>query len=447
MIELTTDNDTAITDNTEIIVRRNGSESDEAVARQSKPKRTDNSLPHRRVDPYLWGIYITLLIFSVVELYSASISEVRADHIYGPLIVHVRFLVLGFFIVLGLQKIHYKYFRLLATPFALLCIGLILFSMFSGVRINGAQRAIAFAGITIQPAEIAKLSVVILLASILTKYQMEQGVKWQGIWRCAAWVMLFGGLLWTNGLTNMILLMVVSLSLFVIGGMQTRRFFIVLGIYVMFGGVLYAVKYNNDKPDKEQTSGRVDTHKGRISRWWDGVNPEDPIDDLNRQEIFAKFALAHGGIIGNGPGYSRESSRLPLAFSDYIYSIIIEDTGFIGGITLLLIYLLLIARAGWVAGRCSRAFPAFIIMGCAVLIVFQALVHMAIVTGVFPVSGQPLPFISKGGTSIVVMSAAIGMMMSVSRFAVTSDNWTDINKELHELSDDMQSANPMNLTN
>ena len=98
-------------------------------------------------------------------------------------------------------------------------------------------------------------------------------------------------------------------------------------------------------------------------------------------------------MVGQGPGNSRESARLPLAFSDYIYSIIVEDTGFIGGALVLLLYLLLVARAGRIAYMCSRAFPAFLIMGCAVMIVFQALVHMAIVTGVFPVSGQPLPFI------------------------------------------------------
>lgn len=118
-----------------------------------------------------------------------------------------------------------------------------------------------------------------------------------------------------------------------------------------------------------------------------------------------------------------------------------EDTGLVGGIILLVIYLFLLARAGRIAYKCSRAFPAFLIMGCAVLIVFQALVHMAIVTGLFPVSGQPLPLISKGGTSVLVMSAAIGIMLSVSRFAVTSGNKNAIKQELDELPEDMQAAN------
>ncbi len=157
--------------------------------------------------------------------------------------------------------------------------------------------------------------------------------------------------------------------------------------------------------------------------------------------VFAKFAQANGGMVGQGPGNSRESARLPLAFSDYIYSIIVEDTGFIGGALVLLLYLLLVARAGRIAYMCSRAFPAFLIMGCAVMIVFQALVHMAIVTGVFPVSGQPLPFISKGGTSVIVMSAALGIMLSVSRFAAHSGNKKEISAEMNALPDDMQAAN------
>jgi len=146
-------------------------------------------------------------------------------------------------------------------------------------------------------------------------------------------------------------------------------------------------------------------------------------------------------VFGQGPGNSRESARLPLAFSDYIYSIIVEDMGMVGGIAVLLLFLLLVARAGRIAYKCSRAFPAFLIMGCAVMIVAQALVHMAIVTGLFPVSGQPLPFISKGGTSVIVMSAALGIMLSVARFAAHSGDKKQISAEMQSLPEDMQAAN------
>ena len=138
---------------------------------------------------------------------------------------------------------------------------------------------------------------------------------------------------------------------------------------------------NSDSGSKDRSG----THKGRMQRFFAGVHPNDPITDENRQVFFANISQANGGMFGQGPGNSRESARLPLAFSDYIYSIIVEDTGFVGGVFLLILYLFLLARAGRIAYKCSRAIPAFLIMGCAVLIVFQALVHMAIVTDLFPV--------------------------------------------------------------
>ena len=416
-----------------------------------------------RPDPYIWGIYIMFLLISVVELFSASSAEVSSSNVYSPLIRHGLFLTVGLGIVLWFQKTRYIMFRRFAWLFAIASLFLLLISSVAGIEINGAQRAISIAGMTIQPAEIVKLSVVLLLATILSKNQAPRGVTNKGVILSAVVVVIFGACLWRNGLTNMLLLMGVSISMFLIGGIQWRKFFIVMAIYIVCAGVLVMFKYtapsSNQFDDVKQEQvvegamtsaqessksdgrGRAETHIGRLKRFIKGVNPEDPIDDMNRQVIFSKFAQANGGLLGHGPGNSRESARLPLAFSDYIYSIIVEDTGFVGGCLLLILYLTLVARAGRIAYKCSRAFPAFLIMGCAVLIVFQALVHMAIVTGLFPVSGQPLPFISKGGTSILVMSAAIGMMLSVSRFAVTSGNKKEIKAELKELPEDMQAAN------
>lgn len=416
-----------------------------------EPKRRTTLKPQKS-DPYLWGIYITLLVASVIELFSASSSEVSGTNVYMPLIRHGIFLVLGLGIVLALQNTHYGYFSRLAWFGAVVSLGLLVLSNFFGVEINGAQRAIRIAGFTLQPPEIVKLTVVILLAKILGQHQEVRGVTNRGVFQAAAVVILFGALLWKNGLTNTILLFGVSLSMFLIGGMKWKKFGLVLLVYAFFGGCLFFMKYTGEKSTGEfesigQTTvvdkgiDRTGTQKGRIARFLAGVSPDDELNDENRQVIFAKIAQANGGLIGQGPGNSRESARLPLAFSDYIYSIIVEDTGFIGGVALLILYLSLLARAGSIAYKCRRAFPAFLIMGCAVLIVFQALVHMAIVTGLFPVSGQPLPFISKGGTSILVMSAALGIMLSVSRYAVTSSDSRQIKAELKELPEDMQAAN------
>lgn len=413
-----------------------------------------------KADPYIWGIYLGLLFISIIELFSASSSEVRGANVYEPLIRHGIFLAMGFVSVIFLQNIHYGYFSRFATFFAAISFLLLLFSTFFGAEINGAQRAIRIAGFTIQPPEIVKLTVVVLLATILGRNQQPGGVATKAVVMVAVVVLLFAAVLWVNGLTNTILLMGVSIAMFLIGGIQWRKFWMVIGFYAVGVGLLVAVKYATPKTTEfdeaaasAQTemvakassgAGRQETHIGRIKRHIRGVHPGDTIDDLNRQVIFAKMAQAHGGVIGQGPGNSRENARLPLAFSDYIFSIVVEDIGFIGGAALLLLYLFLLARAGRIAYKCNRAFPAFLIMGCAVLIVFQALVHMAIVTGVFPVSGQPLPFISKGGTSVLVMSVAIGIMLSVSRFAVTTTDKKANKEELNILPDDMKAANVTN---
>ena len=400
--------------------------------------------PRRKADPYILGIYLFFIVISLIEIFSASSTEVKADNIYGPLKRHAIFLLLGGLIVYALQKIHYGYLRKWAWPLGFLSLGLLIFASFFGANINGAQRAIMIGSFTIQPAEIVKFTVVLLLAKILGSNQHPGGVSMAGVIKVAVIVLIFSGILWINGLTNMILLMGVSLAMFLIGNIEWKKLGIVFLAYLACGGLLYAVKYTGsqtsefDKVQQEladgETStrgaGRMETHESRMKAYLNGVHPDDEITDENRQVWFATMAQAHGGVFGRGPGNSRESARLPLAFSDYIYSIIVEDSGLVGGVSLLILYLFLVARAGVIAFRLRKAFPTFLIMGCAVMIVFQALVHMAIVVGLGPVSGQPLPFISKGGTSILVMSAAIGAMLSVSRFAAYRSE--DISERTHK---------------
>lgn len=417
-------------------------------------KSKDDNVEKHRPDRYIWGVYLALLLTSVVELFSASSTEIKGGDVYGPLIRHSIFLALGFGIVVVFQNIHYKYFKNLAWVAGLITLGLLVYTMFAGAVINGAQRAIIVGGITIQPPEIAKLTIVLLLAAIMSRNQIAKGISNKGVILCALVVLFFCGFLVKNGMTNTILIFGISLSMFLIGGMQLKKIGAVLVVYGIFVGIYYVGSHSNDDEDDVQTevvagvdkTARNATWKNRIIRHIEGVHPQDTIDDYNRQVIYSCFAQANGGLIGEGPGNSQERARLPLAFSDYIYSIIVEDTGFVGGCLLLGLYLFLVARAGKIASKCSRAFPAILIMGCALMIVFQALVHMAITTGVFPVSGQPLPLISKGGTSVLVMSAAIGMMLSVSRFAVQNGNKKDVNMELNELPEDMQAANPTQLT-
>lgn len=407
-------------------------------------------------DKYIWGIYLMLLAISCIEVYSASSVRIITDNVYSPLLDHAKFLILGLLITLGLQRVHYKWFKKYAVAFWVLCTAALVYVTRYGADVNGAQRAIDLKIMTIQPPELMKLAMVLFLAKILATNQRPGGVSTKGIVICCLTSLGIAGVLWLNGLTNAIMVFVTSCALLLIGGIEWKKLGIILLIYGTCAYMLYEIKYKDDTEEvkTEQTVAgqsdegqsddgtRSDTHKSRISKWTEGVSPSDKITDENRQVMYSRFAIAHGRWMGNGVGNSRESSRLPLAYSDYIYSIIVEDTGFLGGTALLLLYLCLLARAGRIASKCRRAFPALLIMGCAIMIVLQALVHMVIAVGLGPVSGQPLPFISRGGTSIIVMSAAIGMMLSVSKFAVKTNNSKAIKAELNALPDDMHADNP-----
>lgn len=421
-------------------------------------KTSETVVTTLKSDPYIWGIYLMLLLISVIELYSASASEVVGSNVYAPLIRHGMFLGIGFVLLYLVQRTHYGYITRFAGLIGVLSWLALAYSTFMGVEINGAQRAFMLGPFTVQPPEIVKLTVIIWLAAILAKSQKRHDVKTSGIVQSAIIVAAFGGLLALNGLTNTLLVMVVSVSMFLICGIPVRKICIVIGIYAVLFGVFYlftkVVNRSSEFDKVGQTEEVINagggdhslgsqTQVNRVVRFLRGVHPEDELTDENRQVIMAKLAQARGGVIGKGVGNSRESVRLPLAFSDYIYSIVIEESGLIGGIFLMILYLLLLARAGYVAYHLSRALPAFLILGCAILIVFQALVHMAIVTGLFPVSGQPLPLISKGGTSVLVMSVAIGIMLSVSRYATRQKEGKSArdNDEARHLGEDLSAIN------
>ncbi|MDE6649728.1 MAG: FtsW/RodA/SpoVE family cell cycle protein [Muribaculaceae bacterium] len=430
-----------------------------AKGKKTVRRRSEAVVSTLKSDPYIWGIYLMLVLISIIELYSASATEVIGTNVYAPLIRHGMFLGIGFVLLYLVQRIHYGYITRLAGVIGILSWLALAYSTFMGVEINGAQRAFMLGPFTVQPPEIVKLTVIIWLAAILAKSQIPHDVKTSGIVYSAIIVAAFGGLLALNGLTNTLLVMVVSVSMFLICGIPLKKIFIVGGVYAVLFGVFYVstkVINRSSEFDKvgeteqvvtEATGGAhsigSDTHKNRVLRFIRGVHPDDELNDENRQVIMAKLAQARGGVVGKGFGNSRESVRLPLAFSDYIYSIVIEESGLIGGIFLMILYLLLLARAGYVAYHLNRALPAFLILGCAILIVFQALVHMAIVTGLFPVSGQPLPLISKGGTSVLVMSVAIGIMLSVSRYATRQKEGKSEreNDEARHLGDDMNAIN------
>lgn len=430
-----------------------------------EPSSELQKAPLPKADKYIWAIYIAILVISVIELYSASSREVTASNVFGPLIRHCEMLGLGMVFTIALSRMHYRWLIPITPIFVLITLLLGFYVLFKGDIINGARRSTTLMGIAIQPAELLKLSVVLIIALVMSKNKLKMGVKTRGVVISAAFVLLCGGLLFSQGLTNTLLLMGISFAMMLIAGVEWKKFGIVLLAYAVLGSGAFILKHES-KPEyseaewthiqetgknfagEETTIARSGTQKNRIAQWLgnDSVPKYDEvITSKNRQEQYSYMAQANGGIIGQLPGNSRETARLPLAFSDYIFAIVVEDWGLLGGLGLLALYLWLLARAGAIASRCSRAFPALLVLGMAVLIVLQALFHMAIVTGVFPVSGQPLPLISKGGSSILATSIAFGIMLSVSRFAVQTDSRKDINAEIMKLPADMAAENASRL--
>ncbi len=381
-------------------------------------------------DSWIWGIYFSLIVVSIIESYSAS-SQIVGGNVYKPLINQCLFLLGGFAIVRSVCVLRYNNPWLLTGLIPLmwlLSVASLVYVLVSGKVVNGASRAIYMLGFSFQPAELSKLSAVTMLAFLLARSQWHKDVKNLGLVLCVVVVGLFGLLMYRDGLTNMLLLMAIGFSMMGIGGVKVKKLCFVLVAFMVIGGGMLSLKHFNDDRDQvvktEQTAGkpaagkvdRSDTRMTRLKRW---LNSDSliyvPISDENTQEMYSHFAQAHGGLTGVGVGKSRESSRLPLAFSDYIYSIIVEELGFVGGVIVLLLYMMLLARAYVIAMRCNRALPALLITGLASMISYQALCHMAINVGVMPVSGQPLPLISKGGTSMLVTSLAFGIMLCVSR--------------------------------
>lgn len=433
----------------------------EDVQSNSKPKAV------AKADKHIWGIFIALCIISTIELYSASSREVASSSIgvMGPILRHLVMLGGGALLVYFLSKRHYSDFIPLTLIFAGVSVVMMIYVMFFGEIVNGARRSLTILGIGIYPAEMVKLSAVLLIALVMTwnPNTKNVGVTSKAVVYSGFIVLFLSGLLIEQGLTNTLLLLAISYSMMIVGGVRFWHLLLLTIAYAACGGVfILYILFSEPKDipaDAEQqiemVSGtakknpnRLDTWIARVQRHGQDSVPkwEIPATGKNRQEILSYMAQANGGLYGVGPGNSREASRLPLAFSDYIFAIIIEELGLIGGIVVLVLYLWLLGRASGIASHCNRTYPALVVIGMAIMIAFQALFHMGIVSGVFPVSGQPLPLLSKGGTSILVTAIAFGIMLSISRTATRQGGKKqDIRYEIDSLPEEFGAENQMQL--
>ena len=382
-------------------------------------------------DKVIWIIFLFLCLISVVEVFSAAstLTYKSGDH-WGPITQHSVILMVGAVIVVLVHNIPCKYFSVL--PFFLLplsCI-LLLFVMGMGIitgdRVNGAARWMTFFGIQFQPSELAKMAVIIVTAFILSKFQEEEGANPKAF-KYIMWIIgiVFILIAPENGSTAALLAGVVFLMM-LIGRVPWKQLGRLVGMVGVILGLLVTVIVVIPPSVYENIPGthRFSTWQSRIKGFAEdkGAIPAAKFDiDKDAQIAHANIAIATSNVIGKMPGNSVQRDFLSQAFSDFIFAIVIEELGLLGGAFIVMLYLWLLIRAGRIAKRSDKHFPAFLVMGIALLLVSQAMLNMMVAVGLFPVTGQPLPLISKGGTSTLINCAYIGMILSVSRYVAEKE--------------------------
>lgn len=397
-----------------------------------------------RGDRVIWMIFVFLCAISIIEVYSASSTLTFKTDYWRPIMRHVMFLLGGLFVVLVVHSCPPKYFSiaLLALPFVWF---LLVAVKLTGTETNDATRWLSIGGVTFQPSELAKICLVGTTAFFLSKYKnTEKNIHYRSILVSAA---ITCGIILMDNFSTAFLLFTVILMMMFIGQIPLKKLFTIVAICVFAGGFFVtAINVIPDKFFKEYWS-RPLTWKTRApvifdrNAWADQKEAEKnalkngsyEITDANYQVTQANIAVARGGILGKLPGNSRQRDFLPQAYSDFIFAIIIEELGLAGGIFVLLLYVFLFIRAGIIAGRCDRLFPKLLVMGSALTLVLQALSNMAVAVNLIPVTGQPLPLVSRGGTSTLVTCAFFGIILSVSRY----ENERGIRRE-EEISEELE---------
>ncbi len=370
-------------------------------------------------DAIVWTVFIALIFLSAIAMYSASSTLAFKQSDYNsPVWRHIIFLTIGFIFALIVHIIPYRLFPIggaLLTVFSIVLLGI---TLVMGVSANNAARWLEIGGIQFQPSEFAKLAVIIILAVVLGRKQQEKkpaddAFKMSMIILSVACVLIF-----PENFSTAALLFVVGLLMMFFGRISLKKLGKTVGILASLCLLLYFVA---PYMPEMRPFHRLSTWRVRVDNHFFNKEKKElkdfVITDDNYQVAHAKIAIANSNGHGRGPGNSIERDFLPQAYSDFIFAIIIEESGFFGAIFVMFLYLVLLFRAGVIANKCPSAFPALLVLGLASMIVIQAFLNMAVAVGLAPVTGQPLPMISRGGTSILITAVYFGIILSISRYA------------------------------
>ncbi len=356
-------------------------------------------------DRWIWLIIILLSLISIVAVYSATgtLAYKQGKAVEKILLTkHIIFVVLGIAMIYISHLLDYKYYAGISKVLMIITLPLLVYTLIFGTSLNDASRwvKIPFIGLTFQTSDLAKLALITFLARMLTKKQENiKDVK-------KAFVPIMGSvcvvfiLIALANLSTALMLFGVSILLLIIGRISIKQ----IGI-VCAGGLVLLLFVVFLGPRRE-------TYKSRIQSF---MHPEMQNADKTYQADHAKMALAKGGVFGAGPGNSIERNFLPHPYSDFIFAIIVEEYGFIGGLIIIKLYLVLLYRCVRIVTQSPKAFGALLAAGLSFSLTIQAFANMAVAVGLGPVTGVPLPLVSMGGTSMIFTSIAFGIILSVSR--------------------------------
>ncbi len=362
-------------------------------------------------DRYMWGLIALFMFVSLLSVYSASVGVAYASH-HGNTLYFLRtqfiMLFLGLVIIVVTHWIPYIKYMQFATIGLVVSLILLAVTLVAGVSINEASRwlEIPIIGLRIQPSDIAKVALVIYLARGLTVYQNDLNNFTTVTIKLMVPIAAVCVLIMSENLSTAVMIFGISMIILFVGRVPVKFLFAYAGLalaaLIVMIMLLLLIK---------KDSNRVMVWKARVESFFSGKSDAD--DDYQANQ--AKIAISTGKIFGKLPGGSTQRNMLPQSNSDFIYAIIVEEYGLFGGTIILLCYLALMYRGIQIARKCDYAFPALMVLGLTIMIVFQAFTNMLVAVGLFPVTGQTLPMISWGRTSVLVISFSLGAILSVSR--------------------------------
>lgn len=363
-------------------------------------------------DRVIWIILLLLSLLSLLIVYSSTGAlayRVASGNTLRFLIRQVFFLGAGIGIILLMVNVlPVKIYSIAANYLLYLSIGLLAFSvlMKNTGMIDGSGRTITILGLSFQPAELAKISLILFSAKILGKKQKTKQDLYQAFKKIIFFSGIVCGLIFISDFSTSALLFATVMTMMFIGRIPLKYLLSIVAVGVALVALIYLTA------DRLPSGfGRVQTIKGRIDRFANG----DPNSQQGiTQADYAKLAIYSGGFFGKGPGHSDVSNYMAAAYNDFIFAIIVEEYGLIIGTGVIFLYLIFFFRGVVIVRRATRTFPAFVVIGLTLVLVFQAMINIGVSSGVLPVTGQPLPWISLGGTSLLFTSIAFGCILSVS---------------------------------